>query len=225
MRKVDKSGSRDCIGRFLHVKIRFNVREPLMRGTFVTFPDEGKLWVDFKYEALPKYCLICGMLGHAMRVCKEIQEEGRLEDGRSREMEEGYAFKGLDADTDLRGNPLGSGGRGKTSGSSTGGRKNQSVIRMPEAKNTMEVEGRVAPQRPPEWEVIHNLGATGRKAEVNAQPKLMMKKLIPIFLRVNRIGPRTKMARKAQSLQKGFVNNGRKTRLQDWPEKLLSMQD
>lgn len=133
VRKVDKSGSRDCIGRFLHVKIRFNVRGPLMRGTFVIFPDEGKLWVDFKYKALPKYCLICGMLGHATRVCKEIQEERRLEDGRSREMEESYAFKGLDADTDLRGNPLGSGGRGKTSGSSTGGRK--SPERYKDARN------------------------------------------------------------------------------------------
>ncbi|KAM1223595.1 hypothetical protein ACFX2G_043554 [Malus domestica] len=47
VRKVDKSGSRDCIGRFFRVKVRFNVREPLMRGTFVNFPDEGKVWVDF----------------------------------------------------------------------------------------------------------------------------------------------------------------------------------
>lgn len=31
VRKVDKSGSHDCIGRFLRVKIRFNVCEPLMK--------------------------------------------------------------------------------------------------------------------------------------------------------------------------------------------------
>ncbi|KAM1040976.1 hypothetical protein ACFX13_030941 [Malus domestica] len=43
VRKVDKSGSRDCIGRFLRVKIRFNVREPLMRGTYVDFPDDGRI--------------------------------------------------------------------------------------------------------------------------------------------------------------------------------------
>lgn len=41
VRKVDTSGSRDCIRRFLLVKICFNVRELLMRGTFVKFPDEG----------------------------------------------------------------------------------------------------------------------------------------------------------------------------------------
>lgn len=48
VKKVDRSGSKDCIGRFLRVKIRFNVREPLMRGTFVNFPNDGKVWVDFK---------------------------------------------------------------------------------------------------------------------------------------------------------------------------------
>lgn len=41
IQKVDTSGSQYCIGRFLRVKICFNVREPLMRGTFVHFPDEG----------------------------------------------------------------------------------------------------------------------------------------------------------------------------------------
>lgn len=55
VRKVDTTGSRDCISRFLRVKIRFNVREAFMRGTFVDFPDEGTIWVDFKYESLPKY--------------------------------------------------------------------------------------------------------------------------------------------------------------------------
>ncbi|KAM2617063.1 hypothetical protein TB1_033508 [Malus domestica] len=71
---VDKTGRRDCIGRFIRVKVRFNVREPLMRETFVSFPNDGKIWVEFKYKALPNYCLSCGMLCHPTRVCKEIQE-------------------------------------------------------------------------------------------------------------------------------------------------------
>lgn len=69
--KMDTMVSRDCIGRFLRVKIRFNVREPLMRGTYVQFSEEGKIWVDFKYETLPKYFLLCGCLGHATRVSRE----------------------------------------------------------------------------------------------------------------------------------------------------------
>lgn len=33
--KVDRSVSKECIGRFLRVKVRFNVKEQLMRGTYV----------------------------------------------------------------------------------------------------------------------------------------------------------------------------------------------
>lgn len=48
--KVDKDDGRDYIGRFLCVKITFDVREPLMRGANVDFPDDGIMWMDFHYE-------------------------------------------------------------------------------------------------------------------------------------------------------------------------------
>lgn len=103
--KVDTFVSKDCIDRFLRVKIRFNVREPLMKDTFISFPDDGTVWVDFKYEYLPKYCLICGVLGHSTRVCKELNIEGDYME--SKKAQEGmYAFKGLDAEFDLRGKSL-----------------------------------------------------------------------------------------------------------------------
>lgn len=66
---VDKSASRECIGRFLRVRVRLNLREPLMRGVMVTFPDEGRIWVEFRYEGLPNYCFYCGKLGHGSRAC------------------------------------------------------------------------------------------------------------------------------------------------------------
>ncbi|KAM1135531.1 hypothetical protein ACFX19_045215 [Malus domestica] len=121
VRRIDTAGSRDCIGRFLRVKINFNVREPLMRGTYVKFPDEGKVWIDFKLEALPRYCLICGMLGHATRVCKSTLCESGRQDADSGNLEEEYAFRGLDAVTDLRGKLLGLGPRSRGSVRSNGG--------------------------------------------------------------------------------------------------------
>ncbi|KAM1093780.1 hypothetical protein ACFX2B_008747 [Malus domestica] len=96
VRMVDKTGSRDCVGRFLRVKIRLNVREPLMRGTFVDFPDEGKIWVAFQYESLPNYCLICGLLGHPTRVCKDPQVEGMGDEKNVGDKEVIFAFRGLD---------------------------------------------------------------------------------------------------------------------------------
>ncbi|RXI03172.1 hypothetical protein DVH24_003824 [Malus domestica] len=53
------------------VRIRFNVREPFMRGTFANLTKDEVIWSDFKYKCLPRYCLICGLLGHVTRVCKE----------------------------------------------------------------------------------------------------------------------------------------------------------
>ncbi|KAM2309478.1 hypothetical protein COP1_031455 [Malus domestica] len=123
VKSVDKSGSRDCIGRFLRVKINFNVREPLMRGTFVNFPDEGRMWVDFKYEGLPKYCLICGLLGHATRVCRGSLDLGKSDGEPIEDRGEGLAFKGLDALTDLRGKPIGVGNSARTPRGSSRGRK------------------------------------------------------------------------------------------------------
>lgn len=109
---VDISVSRDCIGRFLRVRIRFNIREPLMRETFVNFPDDGRLWVDFKYEALTKYCLICGLMGHATRSCMNCSTDDRVVGRNSMHREDKLSFRGLDAVMDLRGNPLRTGFQG-----------------------------------------------------------------------------------------------------------------
>ncbi|KAM1060773.1 hypothetical protein ACFX2B_025122 [Malus domestica] len=99
--KVDKDDGRDR--RFLHVKISFDVREPLMRGANVEFPVDGEMWVDFRYDGLPNYCLICGKMGHVTWWCKEeaIGERASVKD-----IEALYAFKGLDAEFNLRGNWL-----------------------------------------------------------------------------------------------------------------------
>ena len=48
--KVDKDDGRDCIGRFLRVRISFDVSEYLMWGANVEFPNDGGIWVDFRYE-------------------------------------------------------------------------------------------------------------------------------------------------------------------------------
>lgn len=123
--RVDKDDGRDCIGRFLHVKITFDVRESLMRRANVDFPDDGSMWVDFHYKGLPSYCLICGKVGHVTRWCKE---ERLGEDTTEIDVEALFAFKGLDAEYDLRGNCLvgkrdgqrGQRGRGGSSLSSNG---------------------------------------------------------------------------------------------------------
>ncbi|CAB4268702.1 unnamed protein product [Prunus armeniaca] len=42
--EVDHTEGEECIGRFLRVRIRLDVRQSLMRGSFVEFPEEGATW-------------------------------------------------------------------------------------------------------------------------------------------------------------------------------------
>lgn len=62
--KVDKDDGHDYIGRFLRVRMSVDVQEPLMRGANVEFPNDGTLWVDFRYEGLPYYYFIHGKVRH-----------------------------------------------------------------------------------------------------------------------------------------------------------------
>lgn len=99
--KVDKDDGRDCIGRFLHIRVSFDIQELLMCGANVDFRDYGEIWIDFRYEGLPNYCLICGKVRHVTRCCKsEILGEEALEV----DTDALYAFKRLDAKYNLRGN-------------------------------------------------------------------------------------------------------------------------
>lgn len=97
-----------------------------MRGTFVSLPDDGKIWIEFKYELLPNHCLICGLLGYPTRVYKDLREDGMTNEGIPEGKDETYAFRGLNAVTDLNGNPLGAGSehwREKRSDELDGGRR------------------------------------------------------------------------------------------------------
>lgn len=75
-----------------------------MHGANVEFPDDREIWIDFRYEGLHNYCLICGNMRHVTRCCKSeiLGEEASEVDTKVL-----YAFKGLDKEYDLRGNCLG----------------------------------------------------------------------------------------------------------------------
>ncbi|BFG20581.1 hypothetical protein CerSpe_068550 [Prunus speciosa] len=102
--ELDQVDGVECIGRFLRVRLRMEVEQPLMRGSFIDFPDEGSQWVTFKYEFLPEYCFICGCMGHPSRSCVENLDVAH--DAPEVLQERLLAFTGLDASEDLRGRQL-----------------------------------------------------------------------------------------------------------------------
>ena len=65
---ADESGR--CIGQYMRLRVCLDTSKPLRRGARVRLGLEGGVvWVDFKYERLPEFCFICGILGHCVRDC------------------------------------------------------------------------------------------------------------------------------------------------------------
>lgn len=66
------------IGRFLRIKVRIDIRKPLMQGVTVIADSNGlERWCPLAYEHLPDFCYICGLLGHTDKLCVSPWEKGK----------------------------------------------------------------------------------------------------------------------------------------------------
>ncbi|KAL8556060.1 hypothetical protein ACS0TY_003750 [Phlomoides rotata] len=59
----------DGVARSIRIKVRVDYRRPLRRGILLELKENNQVWVDFKYERLPYFCYLCGILGHMRREC------------------------------------------------------------------------------------------------------------------------------------------------------------
>lgn len=78
--EADVGEDRMATGRFLRVKIRLDIRKPLMCGVTVKTKEEGPdRWCPVVYEHLPDFCYVCGVIGHTDRVCLTKLKKGETE--------------------------------------------------------------------------------------------------------------------------------------------------
>lgn len=63
------------MGKFLRLKTTIDLKKPLKRGTVIKYQGSS-LQVFFKYERLPTFCYVCGRIGHQIKDCEELEEEG-----------------------------------------------------------------------------------------------------------------------------------------------------
>ncbi|XP_060959153.1 uncharacterized protein LOC133030431 [Cannabis sativa] len=57
---------------FLRIRVRINVDKPIKRRMKVSSDISSWYWANFKYEKLPTFCFICGIIGHSERFCPRL---------------------------------------------------------------------------------------------------------------------------------------------------------
>jgi hypothetical protein len=66
--EVDVSDGEAGWGEFLQVRVMVDVTKPLARGRMLHVKGQS-LWIDFKYERLPRFCFHCGVIRHGNGGC------------------------------------------------------------------------------------------------------------------------------------------------------------
>lgn len=61
---------------FLRIRVTIDVSKPIRRRMKLKKPGGEVFWVEFKYERLPTFCFVCGIIGHNQKFCpKQFETE------------------------------------------------------------------------------------------------------------------------------------------------------
>lgn len=67
---IEDSGTEDCRGRCIWVRLNLDISQLLRRGRMVNGGGPTPNWVSFQYERMSIFCYWCGKLSHDERNCK-----------------------------------------------------------------------------------------------------------------------------------------------------------
>ncbi|KAL2935345.1 hypothetical protein RDABS01_018463, partial [Bienertia sinuspersici] len=95
-----------CLEKYRRVKVMLDVTKPLRRFQRIRNMEGKVVKVHFKYERLPFFCFLCGVMGHSEKDCPDSEDEendgnygwgiwlkASPRNGRSRDIEEVEAVK------------------------------------------------------------------------------------------------------------------------------------
>lgn len=60
---------------YLRVRVQIDIDKPLKRRMKIQRTKDEGYWVNFKYERVPTFCFICGVIGHSERFCHRLFEK------------------------------------------------------------------------------------------------------------------------------------------------------
>lgn len=70
-----ESCSRNFTGmwkEYLRVRVSLDVTQPLKRRMKIRSPVADWFWINFRYENVPTFCFICGIMGHSEKYCSKL---------------------------------------------------------------------------------------------------------------------------------------------------------
>lgn len=72
---IDTGSTKDCLGKYMRVKVRIDVTKPLERALNFVLDDEDKtICIFISYEKLPEFCYHYGLIGHSQSECRDYKK-------------------------------------------------------------------------------------------------------------------------------------------------------
>ena len=77
--EVDKRSLQAEQAKFMRIRVEIPIDKPLRRGGNITNTEGERCSIIFRYECLPTFCYMCGILGHDEKHCHVSSIEGVIE--------------------------------------------------------------------------------------------------------------------------------------------------
>lgn len=69
----------DVWREYMRIRVSLNLAKPLKRRMKIKMTGNDWFWVNFKYENVPSFCFICGIIGHSDKYCGQLFEKPEQE--------------------------------------------------------------------------------------------------------------------------------------------------
>ncbi|XP_063940510.1 uncharacterized protein LOC135149254 [Daucus carota subsp. sativus] len=64
---------------YMRIRVSIDLAKPLKRRMKIKMAGDAWFWINFKYENVPSFCFICGIVGHSERFCSQLFEKAESE--------------------------------------------------------------------------------------------------------------------------------------------------
>lgn len=63
---------KDEIRKYIKFRVELDLEKPIVPGWLLDRGSQPPVWIEFRYEKLPNFCLNCGRFSHETRLCSSV---------------------------------------------------------------------------------------------------------------------------------------------------------